>query len=336
MTGSAFRVLALVAALAAALLPVGRPAHAQGQGAREPTRSTLDGLVAAAFVDAEVGVLEVGMLEVGMLEVGAPITIRLRLEGAGAARATIESPRTLGDFEVLSVTQPVPTADGAVEATVVVSTLEAGERTPPPITLRWIADGAVRRGEVALPTLSVASLVGDEFDPAAFRDIAGELPAARAGPTWPLLAVVALLLVAALAAILWGLRRRGPAPPPEPDAWALAELARLSAEGLPARREYGRFADALSAIVRRYAALRFAIPAEKLTTREFVRAAESHADFPAGETARLRALLTLADFVRFAHAEPAPDECDAQLAEAKGLVEATRPQPDAPPAEVAR
>lgn len=319
MTGRALRVTAFLATLVAALLLVGRPVHAQGQGAREPMRSELDGLVVAAVID---GADDAG----GAIEVGAPITIRLRLEGSGAARATIESTRTLGDFDLLSVTQPARGADGAFEATIVVTTLEAGERAPPPLPLRWLVDGSLKRGEVALPTITVASLVGEEFDPAGFRDIAGEIALPRAGPPWTVFVAVALLLAAAVAAVLWGLWRRGPAAPPEPDAWALAELARLSAEGLPARREFGRFADGLSGIVRRYAALRFAIPADKLTTREFVRAAESHADFPDGETERLRALLTLSDFVRFAHAEPEPAECEAQLAEAQRLVEATRPQ----------
>lgn len=319
VTSLALRALA---AAMVALLGLSRDAHAQSA----PTRTELDGLAVVASVD---GAADAGRT----IEVGAPITLRLRLEGAAAARATIETPRTLGDFDVLSVTQPVRTADGVHEATIVVSTLDAGERTPPPLPLRWLVDGAVRRGEAALPAITVASIVGDEFDPAGFRDIAGEIAPPDPGPSWGVLALVAILLLAAAGAALWAILRRGPAAPPEPDAWALAELARLSAEGLPARREFGRFADGLSAIVRRYAALRFAIPADKLTTREFVRAAESHSDFPAAETERLRALLTLSDFVRFAHAEPEPTECEAQLAEAQRLVEATRPRPDAESAQ---
>jgi hypothetical protein len=334
VTIPALRALAALAAAMVVLLGLARDAHAQVA----PARTAFDGLAVVASVDeASDAATDAGRT----IEVGAPITVRLRLEGAAAARATIETPRTLGDFDVLSVTQPVRTADGVHEATIVLTTLDAGERTPPPLPLRWLVDGAVVRGEATLPVITVASLVGDEFDPAGFRDIAGEIAPPSTGPPGTILAAVALLLLAAAGAILWAALRRGPAAPPEPDAWALAELARLSAEGLPARREFGRFADGLSAIVRRYAALRFAIPAEKLTTREFVRAAESHADFPAGETERLRALLTLADFVRFAHAEPEPAECDAQLAEAQRLVEATRAAAHgaiaAPPAmEVAR
>jgi hypothetical protein len=326
VTSRLVRAIALLAAMAVPLLAAARAAHAQSSIA--PARTELDGLVVTATVEDAADDSDAADAAQG-LEVGEPVTIRLRLEGAAAARATIESPRTLGDFEVLSVAQPARTADGALEATIVLSTLESGERTPPPLPLRWLVEGSIRRGEAALPTLAIASLVGEEFDPAEFRDIAGELAPPRAGPPWLMLAAVALLLLAAVGAILWGILRRGPAAPPEPDAWALAELARLSTEGLPARREYGPFADRLSGIVRRYASLRFAIPAEKLTTREFLRAAESHAEFPAGETERLRALLTLADFVRFAHAEPEPAECDTQLAEARRLVEATRPLPEA-------
>ncbi|MBI1304140.1 MAG: hypothetical protein GC172_10180 [Phycisphaera sp.] len=314
------RTLALLAVVAVALFAAARASAAQSPP--DAVRTELDGLVAVTSLARGEGG------DARELEVGQSIEIRVRLEGAAAARATIETPRTLGDFDVLSATQPVRVADGVFEATIVVSTLESGERTPPALPLRWLVDGSLRRGEAALPALAIASLVGDEFDPAGFRDIAGELPPPGTGPPWVALAVIALFLLAAVGAILWGVLRRGPAAPPEPDAWALAELARLSAEGLPARREYGRFADALSGIVRRYAALRFAIPAEKLTTREFVRAAESHAEFPPDETVRLRSLLTLADLVRFAHAEPDSSECDAQLAEAQRLVEATRPRPE--------
>lgn len=255
-------------------------------------------------------------------EVGLPVAFTVRCSGRAAESAEPDAPESLGAFDVLSVSA-VRRSPGACEFDVVVSTFESGAVTPDPLTLRWLEGTEQATGAIEFPVITVATLLGEQVDPAAFRDIKGEI--AITGPLdwWPWAVGAAGVLAAATAA--WWVFRRRPAVPLTPTEWAVAELARLERAALPAKAEFGAFSDGLTGVVRRYAAMRFAIPADRQTTREFLEAARAHPEFPEPEAERLRTLLRAADLVKFAQALPAASECDAQLAAARAFVEATRP-----------
>ncbi|MFM7133013.1 MAG: hypothetical protein ACKO0W_01710 [Planctomycetota bacterium] len=273
------------------------------------------------------------------VEVGEEIVYRVRLEGEGAGRARPARPGEgdqLGDFDLLGFARGDSGA-GAPEWIIRLSTLESGELAPPPLAFTEVPGADGGRAELALPPVVVRSLVGDDPDPAAFRDIRGEvaLPMTLAQQVGVGLLALAFLATTALLAYL--ILRRKPAPPVAPDAWALDELARLESAGLPRRREFGRYYDALTATVRSYVARRYGIPADRQTTREFLAVATEEHRLPASERETLRDLLRLADLVKFARAEPDESECALHLAEARAFVERTRPLPesaaDAPVAE---
>ena len=258
-------------------------------------------------------------------EVGTPIACVIVLDGPDAATASVDPAETLGEFDVLSVSQPrrVDPARPVFAVDIVLTTLASGRATPEPIGIRWLHDGAEMSGKAEFPEFTVQSLLGEKVDPSQFRDIAG-LIEIRSPIDWlPWLAGGAA--VAAVAGAAWWMLRNRTAAPVAPDAWALAEFARLERAALPARGAFGLYYDELTAIVRRYVALRFAIRAEQQTSREFLEAARAHGDFPADEADRLKGLLRLADLVKFAQAEPTRDECDANLAEARAFVEKTKP-----------
>lgn len=265
-------------------------------------------------------------------EVGAPIACTIILDGPDAATATIDPVESLGEFDVLSIAAPRRLAPDrplfAVD--LVLSTLASGRVVPEPIGVRWLHDGAETTGRIEFPEFSVQSLLGEKVDPAQFRDIAGEIAIADPLDHWPWAAGAAALVLAG--AVAWWLLRARPRAPIAPDAWALAELRRLELAGLPARGDFGRYYDDLTAVVRRYVALRYAIPADRQTSREFLDATRAHGEFPAEQAERLRALLRLADLVKFAQAEPTAAECGANLAEARAFVESTRPGPEDAPA----
>jgi hypothetical protein len=255
-------------------------------------------------------------------EVGLPIVFTLRLTGRAADAVELDAADALGAFDVLAVSAPRRTAD-AVEYDLTLSTFESGAVAPDALGVRWTDGSGESAGKIEFPTVTVATLLGEKVDPAAFRDIQGEIEIAGPLAWWPW-AMAAAGVIAAGAAAWWVFRRR-PVVPLTPDAWAATELTRLEREELPAKGEFGRYYDGLTAIVRGYAVRRFAIRAEQQTSREFLDAACTHGDFPAAETDRLRALLRLADLVKFAKTEPTADECAAHLAEARRFVEATRP-----------
>ncbi len=265
------------------------------------------------------------------IEVGTPIVCTLRLTGPDASSAQIEAVETLGEFDLLSVSPP-RNEQGFVVFDLVLSTLAAGMVTPAPLSLQWIHDGHETTGVVEFPAISVQSLLGEKIDPAAFRDIA-PLYVIR-GPLdwWPWAAGAAA--VAAVGAAAYFLLRRRPMPALAPDAWALEELRQLEAAALPTRSEFGHYYDELTRIVRHYIALRYEIPAQQQTTREFLGATATHTEFPSDETERLRVLLRLADLVKFACAQPTRAECEANLLLARAFVERTKPVAPPTPTEV--
>lgn len=298
------------------------------------------GLLASSRAGADDGWTALGALEArttpmrNEVEVGEEIVLSIELRGSDARLAEPERGETLGDFDVLGVARD-PAGDGSsARWTVRMSTLESGELQPPALRFVGVAGAAGGVAELALPAITVRSLVGDEPDPAAFRDIRGEVEVPA--PLSRTLGMALLGLAAALAAalVVYLMLRRRPTPPIEPDAWALLELDRLERAGLPQRREFGRFYDGLTSTVRTYVARRYLIPADRQTTREFLAAAAApERGLPNDERESLRDLLRLADLVKFAHAEPDESECALHLAAARAFVERTRPTVDAPPRE---
>ena len=259
-------------------------------------------------------------------EVGASIACTLRFTGPDAASVSIDAPESLGEFDVLGL-EPARREGDATVFVLTLATYAAGEQQPAAVEARWLHAGESSTGTVEFPQLRIASLLAPDangqVDPTKFRDIAGAIELPGPFQWWPWAAGAAAIALAGGAA-WWVLRARAQVPL-EPDAWALRELTRLEGSALPARSEYGRYYDELTGIVRRYVSLRYAIRAEQQTSRELIDAARQHDEFPAVETDQLKSLLRLADLVKFAKAEPTRAECDANLAEARGFVERTRP-----------
>lgn len=288
------------------------------------------------------------------VEVGEPIEVVLIARGEGAASlvlmlalgdapaagpvagdgaasrgpATAESSVMLGDFDVLRASKPLRGVDGTCEVRLTLATYETGIVALPALPVSWTVQGARREGKVELGSVEVTSLVGAEADPSQFRDIRGEVDLPRL-IRWGIWAAIAAAALAMAALALWLVFRPRTVVVPAPHEWAQAEFLRIEREGRSARGEFGPYYDDLTRVVRAYVARRFAIPADRQTSRELLADAATHADFPSGETNRLRDLLRLADLVKFASAQPTRGECDAHLAEARAFVDATRPVAEA-------
>lgn len=166
-----------------------------------------------------------------------------------------------------------------------------------------------------LPTvrLYVLPTVTPSDSAATLRPLHGPLGA----PWWERIAwrivaaVLALLALAGVAVVAWRRRRRRPAPvaapprayrpPPDPAAEALAALARLREEHMPALGRFGEHSLALTRILRRYLEATLRTPRPGDTSPELLahlRAAGLDED----DVRRLAELLGLWDRVKFARA----------------------------------
>lgn len=186
-------------------------------------------------------------------------------------------------------------------------------------------------------TIRVISLVPPETQDV--RDLAPLVEFPRS--IWPyIVGAAALILLAALLAFYVIRRRRNqppravsPPPPREPaDVEAMNRLRALEATDLEAAESAQPFYTELSDTMRHYVARRLHVHSMETTTSELIREL-SRRDVPAPDTrARLQDVLSLADYVKFADAVPAPERGREALRTSFGVVESVEQElrPSAP------
>lgn len=198
-----------------------------------------------------------------------------------------------------------------------------------PLALRYRgADGEMARVETeAVAVRVVTSLTPEVTDIHDIKDpVALEVPR-----DWSLLLWLLLALVLALVAYLIYRKLRKDteqetapkwvAPPRPPHEEAEAALARLAEKGLIEKGEIALFYTELTDIMKRYAGRRFEVPYLERTTEEVL------SDLAAKQvsTPPLRAILEIADLVKFAKQMPGQLAGRSSLTAALDLVRATRP-----------
>ena len=150
-------------------------------------------------------------------------------------------------------------------------------------------------------------------------------------PVWPYVAGAALLLLLAalIAFLVIRRRRRVPAEPPAPpppavpaDVEALNRLQALEGMSLDSPEAAQPFYTELSDTLRHYLARRLRVNAMETTTRELM-SELSQRQLPSSDTrTRLQDVLSLADYVKFADAVPAPERGREALGTARGIITA--------------
>ena len=141
--------------------------------------------------------------------------------------------------------------------------------------------------------------------------------------SWKLVGIVAAMLsaLAAIVFLAWTAVRKVRSMirihRMSPIERAMYELGKLLEKGLPGRGFYKDFYVELTMVVRRYIERRHGIRAPRLTTEEFLRAAEGNPDFPQESIDRLRQFLRSADMVKFAGVEATPETSDEAVDSAR-------------------
>ncbi len=115
-----------------------------------------------------------------------------------------------------------------------------------------------------------------------------------------------------------------------PHVIALRELERLKAEKLWQRKEIKPYYSRLTEIIRRYIEARFGIMAMEQTTDEILIEFEGQEILSDNDYNLLKEMLVQADLVKFAKAEPLPDENETHFENATAFVNNTIYRPPEP------
>jgi hypothetical protein len=149
----------------------------------------------------------------------------------------------------------------------------------------------------------------------------------KAPPNYLLWGGIALALLAAIAAVIWWIRKKrrpvveAPAVILAPEVVALAELDRIAALGLPSRGDFKQHYTLVVDALRHYIERRYGVEAMDRTSFELVDDLKHRRVSVGG----LEKLLNEADLVKFAKFAPAIDDAAAALNRAREIIIATTP-----------
>jgi hypothetical protein len=115
---------------------------------------------------------------------------------------------------------------------------------------------------------------------------------------------------------------------------ALDELEKLKQKKLWQSGKIKEYHTEVTEIIRRYIEGQFDVMALESTTDEIIDGLKGRQGLPAGMMSRLNRLLSLADLVKFAKANPLPAENEQTLQDAFDFVNATIVRPEEQPAEI--
>lgn len=180
--------------------------------------------------------------------------------------------------------------------------------------------------------LTVTDIVGVDTSSTDIRDLA----AIRREPYtfWEIFRwiLLGLLVAAAVLVTIWIVRRRRshqpiitlpkPAPIP-PERQALNDLESLRRRELWQQGQLKRYHTELTDIIRQFLRARHGIDSAEMTTEQTMEAYIACPEHTAEQVERLRQMLQTADLVKFAKAEPLPNEHDRSMSNAVAFVNAT-------------
>ena len=242
---------------------------------------------------------------------------------------------TLGRIEIISKGKldTAKVADKIVlSQTLLVSAYDSGEFLIAPFKISFFNKDENREDSVFTNELllQVKTLDVDTAKP--FQPIKAPLKVAYEWREfkWWILAVVILLIAALVGFFLYKKYKKKPAPivvrprPKDPaHIWARKELKKLEDEKLWQKDEVKLYHSRLSDIFRSYLEYRYDYYALESTTEE-IQSEIANLNVPIDTSAKLMEALRLADFVKFAKLNPAPDQNMKCMQSAVDFIEATK------------
>lgn len=240
------------------------------------------------------------------------------------------------DFEIVQIRKYEPAKAGSdvVEQwqyTITTFRLDTFDIPPPRVALTDGSDTSIVEG------ISKRLIVVSVLD-TSIKDIQPEKPLFAGEINWWLLVLYLILIVAAVTGLiyllyrLWQRRKQRQFAAPvvpivirRPEEIALEELEKIKARRLVDKGEYKLFHTEVSNVVRTYIENKFHMQALEMPTSELMRHFQQYDKLDSTHVSILRALLEVADLVKFAKYKPSPAECSDVMERAEKFVVSTSP-----------
>ncbi len=219
--------------------------------------------------------------------------------------------------------------------TIRLAAFNTGELRIPPFFVTYPKEGEVVAAASDSIPLTVVSVLPKEM--VDVNDIKPQVQFPNLLPLWILLGIIgtAVLVIAGLR-LYRRYRRVRLCGAPLPDPWdeALAALGAIPASEWLTKGQVKRYYYTVSEVLKRYLTRRFNFPAIDQTTTEIIRSLKlQHGNkaqdrVPKSTVEEFGRFFQQADLVKYAKYVPPPTETAAALSTARGLVQATIPQPE--------
>jgi len=295
---------------------------------------------AGAFVVANAQTIQVNArFDSAAIIIGDQIKLHIEMERQKDVRVQFPAwmdaiPRNIEIIEVYPV-DSIQTAGGRVrlKQAILVTSFDSGRHVLPPLRFPFVADGIADTIATRPTFLDVFTMPLDDTQEIADIKPIYKMPIGWAD-IWPWLLRFGLLLLAVAIigfAIYAFIRRRNnkpifsaPKPADPPHIVALRELDRLRGEKLWQNNRTKDYYTRLSDVVRTYIEGRFGVAAMEMTSDEILFGLQNTGFEDNNLVSRLRKLFSLADLVKFAKAQPFPDENETSMLDSYLFVNNTK------------
>lgn len=291
-------------------------------------------LAAAAFAAEAAPVRVTAAIDSTVVEMGSRATITVTVADPARSGAIVGLPEpntTLGDLDIIDVT--ADTLPAGYEYRLTIQAFTPGVMTMAPFRYAVGADTA----ESDILTLKVNPVGLDSLTTINPMDSITAAPSRWYDwiPVWTLWVLLGLA-VAAIGICLWLIYRKHgtliprAAKPVDPYREAMDALEGLRRRKLAESGHEKEYYTSLVDILRRYLDRRFGINAMEMSSTQILTSLHDNPE-TRGDQPRIRQILELADFVKFAKVRPIPEDNIKTYNGVVQFVESTRPAPE--PAE---
>ncbi|MDO4320755.1 MAG: BatD family protein [Bacteroidales bacterium] len=288
------------------------------------------GLCAAATVAQAAPAKVTAAIDSTVVEMGSRARITVNVNDPSRSGQLVDAPKagtTSGDIDIIEVN--VDTVPAGYTYDILIQAFTPGMATLPPFRYATGADTA----ESDILTLKVLPVDLDSLETINPMESIADAPSRWYDwiPDWIVWVILGLAL-AAVAVCLWLVYRKHGTlivrhvKPVDPYELAMSELARLRDRKLAETGQEKEYYTTLVDILRKYLDGRFGINAMEMSSTQILASLRENPDTRGNHT-RIKQILELADFVKFAKVRPLPDDNIKTYNNVVQFVEETKPEP---------